>query len=62
MLRVLRSLDWSGFGAIDVSRVIEFLWALLSRLLSDDNHPFPPFGRAGVWPWSRMATSIFERW
>jgi hypothetical protein len=54
MMRVLRTFDWRGFRAFDVSRVIELLWALLSRLLSDNNHPFPPlavpvFGRAPGW-------------
>src|SRR4051812_41388359 len=53
-MRVLRNIDWRGFGALGVSRVIELLWALLSRLLSDNNYPFPPldvrmFGRARGW-------------
>ena len=53
-MRVLRSLDWPGFRAFDVSRVIELLWALLSRLLSEKTAPLPPldvrvFGHAPGW-------------
>jgi hypothetical protein len=43
VMRVLRSFDWRGFRAFGVSRVIELLWALLSWLLSDNNHPFTPW-------------------
>jgi len=41
MTRVLRSLDWRGFRAFSVSRVIE----LLRALLSDNKDPFPLWTR-----------------